>query len=255
MQPVIRLRHPGGVTSWSEGPIRIGRAPDNDLLLDDESLSRHHAEIRWGRTGWVVFDLDSANGTWVDGVRKPQHRLRAGDLLVFGKLPVQVTEASGKHSLSLNPRLVVLASLLILMSAFLLRNREAPVQLTKPAARVFEARLPAPPAGVTAERALAAAGRFAEEGEQSGAALAHARRALQWARQLGNGALPPEGEALEKQVVTLLDERFQTGRAAYIRARRLGRHAEAEAALRVLRETFPFDDPRSYDIDRLEERP
>ena len=50
-----------------EGTIRVGRAPENDLVLPDASkgVSRHHAEIRFEHGRYVVADLNSQNGVWV----------------------------------------------------------------------------------------------------------------------------------------------------------------------------------------------
>ena len=252
--PRIRIRHAGGEAVWSQGPVRVGRAPDNDLIIDDESLSRHHSEIRLGRSGWVLFDLESANGSWTDGIRKPQIRLYDGQLIVLGKVPVQIMEASAAKSPS---RWIVLAVLVLLIGgAWSLASRSQDVLVVeRPAPRVFEVRVPAPPEGLTAEKALEAARRFTESEDRSGASLAHGRRALQWARQLYGDEYPADAIALEAEVHDLLEERFRRGSAAYVRARRLGQTGQAQAAMRMLRETFPFDDPRSYDLDRLEEGP
>lgn len=49
--------------------IRIGRMPDNELSLDDAKVSRYHARIEPSSGGWVLRDLDSTNGVFVNGVR------------------------------------------------------------------------------------------------------------------------------------------------------------------------------------------
>ena len=62
--------------------ITIGRHPDNQIVLDDAMVSRHHARLTWQGDGYVVQDLDSANGTWVNGRRIHQPTpLRPGDTL------------------------------------------------------------------------------------------------------------------------------------------------------------------------------
>lgn len=42
--------------------LRIGRALDNDLVLEDPYVCAHHAELHWGEEGWTLVDLDSING-------------------------------------------------------------------------------------------------------------------------------------------------------------------------------------------------
>jgi predicted component of type VI protein secretion system len=51
--------------------LRIGRAPENDLVLPDptKGVSRMHAELRFEGGRYVIIDLNSQNGTWVDGNR------------------------------------------------------------------------------------------------------------------------------------------------------------------------------------------
>jgi DNA-binding NtrC family response regulator len=61
-QPLLRAVPAG------EAPLRLGREEAGGLPLPDERLSRRHAEVRRGPGGWSVEDLDSRNGTWVDGV-------------------------------------------------------------------------------------------------------------------------------------------------------------------------------------------
>ena len=46
--------------------VRVGRASDNDVAIPNQRVSRYHAQLRWTRDGWVVYDLDSTNGTYVD---------------------------------------------------------------------------------------------------------------------------------------------------------------------------------------------
>ena len=61
----------------------LGRSSKNDLTLPDLSLSRRHAELRpSGDGGWVVEDLGSKNGTFVDGQRvEGRHNARPGQVV------------------------------------------------------------------------------------------------------------------------------------------------------------------------------
>ncbi len=49
------------------GPLRIGRLLDNDIVLDDEAVSRRHARVECGGEGWFVVDAGSRNGTLLNG--------------------------------------------------------------------------------------------------------------------------------------------------------------------------------------------
>jgi soluble lytic murein transglycosylase-like protein len=67
--------------------IRIGRGEDCDVRFDahrDTRVSNHHAEIRFERGRYVVVDVGSTNGTFVNGKLVRTHALRDGDKIVFG---------------------------------------------------------------------------------------------------------------------------------------------------------------------------
>jgi HD-GYP domain-containing protein (c-di-GMP phosphodiesterase class II) len=68
--------------------LRIGRLDPLEIVLDDSSVSRYHAEIRATDRGWRVKDLGSTNGTRLNGVRLGQGQwpLRLRDLLQFGEV-------------------------------------------------------------------------------------------------------------------------------------------------------------------------
>lgn len=65
----------------SELIFSIGRSHDNALVLDDPRVSRHHAEIRVIRDHFILFDLNSSGGTYVNGQRVGQGLLYPGDLI------------------------------------------------------------------------------------------------------------------------------------------------------------------------------
>lgn len=63
-------------------PFRIGRGADSDFVIHSTRVSKEHAEIDRRRSTWVVRDLDSRNGTFVNGERVIEpRRLRHGDVL------------------------------------------------------------------------------------------------------------------------------------------------------------------------------
>jgi VWFA-related protein len=85
--------------------VRIGRAPDNDLVIDDPTVSGTHAELRDEAGHWVVTDLGSTNGTYVNysganGERRVAvNALKDGSTVRFGevrlRLERQATEDKG----------------------------------------------------------------------------------------------------------------------------------------------------------------
>jgi Tol biopolymer transport system component len=77
------------------GPsITIGRTSDNDIVLDDNMVSRHHARLDLQADTYVLTDLGSANGTWVNGRRiSAPVSLQANDSIRFGKVSVFVFSA------------------------------------------------------------------------------------------------------------------------------------------------------------------
>ncbi|MDW5327093.1 FHA domain-containing protein [Plantactinospora sp. KLBMP9567] len=72
---------------------RIGRAPDNDIVLDDLLVSRYHAELLRTPAGLNLVDLGTRNGTFVNGRRVSTAELRPGDLLSFGRHQLVVDAA------------------------------------------------------------------------------------------------------------------------------------------------------------------
>jgi predicted component of type VI protein secretion system len=69
----------------------VGRGRESDILLDDSFLSADHARLSWNGRGWVLEDLNSTNGTKVNGkpVKKPT-AVKSGDLIEFGRVKVKL---------------------------------------------------------------------------------------------------------------------------------------------------------------------
>ena len=72
------------------GALVVGRAAECAVPLDDPTVSRRHAELIGARDHIVVHDLGSRNGTFRNGVRVQTARLRAGDTVTFGVVPLRV---------------------------------------------------------------------------------------------------------------------------------------------------------------------
>jgi pSer/pThr/pTyr-binding forkhead associated (FHA) protein len=69
-----------------DGVTLLGRHPDSDIALDDITVSRRHAEIERTATGYVVRDVGSLNGTYVNGERIERDvPLQQGDEVQVGK--------------------------------------------------------------------------------------------------------------------------------------------------------------------------
>ena len=86
--------------SWSAASrLRIGRLPDQEVAIEHPSVSRRHAEVVLDEDGWVVRDLGSSNGTYLNGARlgRHPHRVRPGDVVRVGGQELRVDFA---HELS-----------------------------------------------------------------------------------------------------------------------------------------------------------
>ena len=71
------------VFSLEKPILHIGRRPDNDLLLDDPRISRLHAQLRANRGHFMLFDLDSTGGTFVNNQRIRATMLYPGDVILL----------------------------------------------------------------------------------------------------------------------------------------------------------------------------
>jgi pSer/pThr/pTyr-binding forkhead associated (FHA) protein len=72
----------------------IGRAPRADFVVDASLVSRVHCRVTAGATELEVIDLDSTNGTYVNGARVDRATLRTGDRLGVGRVEFGVCQAS-----------------------------------------------------------------------------------------------------------------------------------------------------------------
>lgn len=75
-----------GEVELREDTIQIGRALDCQIRTDDAMVSRYHAKITWGKSGYVLEDMGSANGMFFNELRVAQHRLNHGDAVRCGSL-------------------------------------------------------------------------------------------------------------------------------------------------------------------------
>jgi hypothetical protein len=93
---VLLIRAGGGregeVIALPGDVLTIGRSPHSDLFLDDVTVSRHHARILRDENEFLVEDLNSLNGTYVNRKRIERHRLSDGDELQIGKYKLAFIE-------------------------------------------------------------------------------------------------------------------------------------------------------------------
>jgi Protein of unknown function (DUF3662)/FHA domain len=73
--------------------ITIGRGLNNDIILEDTRVSRHHAQLRYRARRFWVTDLGSTNGTYVNGEHVEEKALRDGDTISLGGLELVFKEA------------------------------------------------------------------------------------------------------------------------------------------------------------------
>lgn len=66
----------------------VGRRLDNHVIVDDPRVSRYHAQIRYSRGRFIIFDLNSTGGTYVNGQRTTQSVLYPGDVISLAGLPI-----------------------------------------------------------------------------------------------------------------------------------------------------------------------
>jgi len=68
--------------------VNIGRRMDNQLVIDDPRVSRNHAQLRAIKGRFVIFDLNSTGGTFVNGQRTSQSVLYPGDVISMAGVPL-----------------------------------------------------------------------------------------------------------------------------------------------------------------------
>src|SRR5579872_4017329 len=75
-------------------PVTIGRAPDNDIPIDNLAVSNYHARVYVEAGSLVVEDLNSLNGSFVNDIRVDRAMLKDGDGILIGKHHIVVDQSS-----------------------------------------------------------------------------------------------------------------------------------------------------------------
>ena len=94
LQDESKKRYPITRTTW-----RIGRGRDNELVLNDSSVSRRHAEIHRSKGDiFTVYDLDSMNGVYVNNNKVSKSLVHEGDIIEIGDINLRFTLLSTEYS-------------------------------------------------------------------------------------------------------------------------------------------------------------
>lgn len=83
--PPSLIRSDGAELMLEGDMLTLGRAPDNHIIVDDKQVSRRHAVIKREAGGYILEDVGTANGTFVNGQRIQRHLLTEGDTITLGR--------------------------------------------------------------------------------------------------------------------------------------------------------------------------
>src|SRR5687768_17121274 len=84
-------RRPAGLLEGAvSGRLLLGRSSDCQLVFADDTVSRRHAELRLVEGHWMLRDLGSSNGTWVNGRRVMEAEVAPGDDMQLGGLAIRL---------------------------------------------------------------------------------------------------------------------------------------------------------------------
>jgi pSer/pThr/pTyr-binding forkhead associated (FHA) protein len=181
-QPTIPLTTLAIQTAFSEPPARlvvasrilsggeyildrvahvVGRTPENDIVLNHKSISRHHAKITREGNRYVILDLESANGVRVGGTEQDRVELQSGDLIELGEVKLRFLTGDGafydeprawyhdKRKVALAAGGGVVGLVIVLALAFSGGSSKPPAESRRPSAPVVVEPTPptSPPAG------------------------------------------------------------------------------------------------------------
>ncbi len=112
--------HKGQEFALHSGRTTIGRNKDNDVVLDEPTVSAVHARIVSENNTWRVINLLSSNGTFVNGRKITQQSLNHGDRIRFGEVAFYFEAAAHSKSVRILFWLALAASVIGATSYFLL---------------------------------------------------------------------------------------------------------------------------------------
>jgi two-component system NtrC family sensor kinase len=104
---VIRGNDQGARFELGEGPISLGRDSSNGIQLHDTEVSRRHAQIYATGDVYTISDLDSSNGTFVNGRAVEAHRLESGDQIQIGRTLMLYTQRAAGPLVDLSDKVAI----------------------------------------------------------------------------------------------------------------------------------------------------
>ncbi len=93
MAKLVVISDPNRVYELNDEKVTVGRLTDNLISLEDDAISSYHAELNRNGAEYIVRDLNSTNGTRVNGQRIVESNLTHGDTVHFGLLELQYLSA------------------------------------------------------------------------------------------------------------------------------------------------------------------
>ncbi|MFN2349700.1 MAG: FHA domain-containing protein [Thioalkalivibrio sp.] len=127
--------------------VTIGRKPDNDLHLDHHAVSGHHAQVITLLNDSFLEDLDSTNGTWIDGTSIRKRALKEGDDITIHHYRLRYTNLAGGPVKTLAPDQLE-KTMIVRMDSLGLPQTEADAGTDKAVRKIEQTapvRAPAPP--------------------------------------------------------------------------------------------------------------
>ena len=94
---VLRGPKAGARYALDSDVVTVGRHPDSTIFLDDISVSRRHAEVRRIGSRYLVRDVGSLNGTYVQRERVDEHELADGEVLQVGRFKLVFVHGTGTN--------------------------------------------------------------------------------------------------------------------------------------------------------------
>src|SRR5436190_22828932 len=98
-------------------PMRVGRAPDNEIAIENLAISRNHAMVSSDNGRYYVEDLGSSNGTFVNGARVKRSEIADRDVISIGKHKLFFYDLKAAREVSRRPSLADADSTMLVMQA------------------------------------------------------------------------------------------------------------------------------------------